>query len=87
MDAKWEMNYRTWMLSIGWVMFWKAIVLSVWATFQELRDARKARGVDPRLVVAFQEEWQRRRAKQPLALTYRPAEGLGGVGPVGEDLG
>lgn len=64
------------MLSISWVMFWKAVVLATWATYQEIRDERRKKGVEPWLVVAFNKEWQRRRAKQPLALTDRSAETL-----------
>lgn len=62
------------MLSIGWVMFWKAVVLTAWATYQEIRDERRRKGVEPWLVVAFNKEWQRRRAKQPLALPDRSTE-------------
>ena len=62
------------MLSIGWVMFWKAVVLTFWATIQEIREAKREKGIDPSLLAAFKREWDRRRAKQPLALTYRPAD-------------
>lgn len=55
-------------MSIGWIMFWKALILTLWSEFQEFRKKRKDRGVDPSLVAAFKEEWDRRRAKQPLAL-------------------
>lgn len=72
------------MLSIGWVMFWKAVVLTAWATYQEIRDERRRKGVDPILVAIFNHEWQRRRAKQPLALTDRTAEPLHDVRAVEE---
>lgn len=67
------MCYAGRMLSIGWVMFWKAVVLTAWTTYQEIRDERRRKGVDPLLVAIFNQEWQRRRAKQPLALTDRTA--------------
>ena len=59
-------------MSIFWIMFWKAVVLSCWASFQEAREKRKFSG----LLVRFQHEWDRRRAKQPLALTYRGTDPL-----------
>lgn len=55
-------------MSIGWIIFWKSLILTLWSEFGEFRQRRKNRGVDPSLVAAFKEEWDRRRAKQPLAL-------------------
>lgn len=72
------------MLSIGWIMFWKAVVLSAWATYQEIRDERRRKGVDPILIAIFNHEWQRRRAKQPLALTDRTTSSLENVGTLEE---
>lgn len=66
------------------VMFLKALVLSAWAGFQEAREAKLYKIAWERLVRLFQQEWDRRRAKQPLQLTYRPRS-LGGTesgGPV-----
>lgn len=55
-------------MSIGWIIFWKSLILTLWSEFQEFRQKRKDLGVSPSLVAAFQEEWNRRRAKQPPAL-------------------
>lgn len=52
-------------MSIGWIMFWKAVVLTLWASFKEARENK----VDKELLRRFQEEWDRRRAKRPLMLT------------------
>lgn len=43
------------------VMFWKAVIVTAWATYAETRPDRA-------LLLRFQQEWERRRAKQPLAL-------------------
>lgn len=64
------------MLSIGWVIFWKCVILCAWAEFQEAREKRKFRI----LLARFQAEWNRRRAKHPLALPYFPPDGLESVG-------
>lgn len=69
-------------MSIGWIIFWKALILGVWSEIKEIREKRKERGVNPSLALAFKEEWDRRRAKQPLALTYRPTELGETIGPV-----
>lgn len=69
-------------MSIGWIIFWKALILGAWSEIQEIREKRKERGVSPSLVLAFKEEWDRRRAKQPLALTYRRSEPGETIGPV-----
>ena len=67
------------MLSIGWVIFWKAVILSGWATFQEVRDERRRKG-DAELWAAlkarFEREWNRRCAEKPRALTHLPADHL-----------
>lgn len=60
------------MLSIGWVIFWKCVIVCAWAEFQDAREAK----VDKRLLAAFQREWDRRRAKQPPALPYFPPDSL-----------
>lgn len=60
------------MVNVGEVMFWKALILSGWAAFQEARE----RGKFNALVIRFQHEWDRRRAKQPLALVDRSSERL-----------
>lgn len=70
------------MVNIGEVIFWKAVVLSGWAAFQEAREARLHDRVWQALVARFQHEWDRRRAKQPLALTDLRAERLKGFGPL-----
>ena len=70
------------MLSIGWVMFWKALILAGWAELKDYRETQKERGVDPSLLAAFQREWDRRRAKQPLTLPDLRARPLDNVGPV-----
>lgn len=64
-------------MSIGWVIFFKAIVLAVWAEYKDMRERRKERGVNPALLAAFKEEWDRRRAKQPLALPDLTSDPLG----------
>ncbi len=69
-------------MSIGWIMFFKALILGIWSEIKDVREKRKERGVDPSLVSALKEEWDRRRAKQPLALPYFPPESGEGVGPV-----
>jgi len=69
-------------MSIGWIMFFKALILGVWSEIKDVREKRKERGVDPSLVAALKEEWDRRRAKQPLALPYFPPEVGEGRGPV-----
>lgn len=56
--------YPARMSNIFWIMFWKAVVLSVWAVFQEAREKRKF----SRLTSLFNSEWDKRRAKQPLKL-------------------
>ncbi len=63
-------------MSIGWIMFWKALILSLWAAYKEHREKKKAREVDPALVARFNEEWSRRSAKQPLLLTDKRTEVL-----------
>lgn len=70
------------MLSIGWIIFGKALVLATWAEIKDVREARKERGVDPSLVAAFKEEWERRCAKQPRMLPDLRARPLDGAGPV-----
>lgn len=75
------------MLSIGWVVFWKALILAAWASYTEERDRRKARRLPPiskAMLVAFEKEWQRRRAKQPLLLVHRFTDPAESVGPVDE---
>ena len=67
------------MLSIGWVIFWKALILTAWATFQEVREERRAKGeaeLWDALKARFQSEWQRRCAEKPRLLTHLPAEHL-----------
>ena len=46
------------MLSIGWVVFWKCVIVCAWSEFQDAR----ARGDFARLLARFQQEWDRRRA-------------------------
>ena len=70
------------MVNIGEVIFWKAVVLTGWSAFQEAREARLHDRAWQALVARFQHEWDRRRAKQPLALTDRRAERLKGFGPL-----
>jgi hypothetical protein len=70
------------MLSIGWVIFGKALVLATWAEIQDVRTARKERGVDPSLLLAFKEEWERRCAKHPRALPDLRPRPLNDTGPV-----
>ena len=65
------------MHSIGEVIFWKCVVLTGWSAFQEAREAELHKAAWARLIELFNREWNRRRAEQPLQLTYRPL-GLGG---------
>lgn len=51
-------------MSIGWVIFWKSVILTAWASYQEFREKH----ADATLLAAFQAEWDRRRAKHPLRL-------------------
>ena len=72
------------MLSIGWIMFGKAVVISLWVLiFGDKDEDAEWKG----LLAKFKAEWDRRRAKQPLALTYRPADAPDSVGTVGKDRG
>lgn len=64
------------MANIGEVMFWKAVILTGWATFQEVRERNAHKRAWDSLVLRFQHEWNRRRAKQPLALVDRSSERL-----------
>lgn len=52
-------------MSIGWVMFFKALALWLWADFCDWRQRRKKRTE----AALLYEEWQRATAKQPRALT------------------
>ena len=60
------------MASIGEIVFWKAFVLTGWTAFQEAREAELDKRAWRALVARFKREWDRRRAEQPLQLTYRP---------------
>lgn len=57
------------MLSIGWVIFWKALILAVWGDIQEMREAKREGRRSDAFGSILYEEWKRRTAKQPLALT------------------
>lgn len=63
-------------MSIGWIMFWKAFILALWAAFKEHREKKKAEAVDVELLARFNDEWNRRSAKQPLMLTDRRTDVL-----------
>ena len=63
-------------MSIGWIMFWKALILSLWAAFKDHREKQKAREVDPVLIARFNQEWTRRCSQQPLMLTDKRTEVL-----------
>ena len=60
------------MSNLFWVMFWKGVVLTLWAIGEDALEARKKRKAEQSerdaLLLAFQQEWDRRRAKQPLIL-------------------
>jgi len=43
------------------VMFWKSLIMALWAGFTETRPDRA-------LLLRFQREWDKRRAKQPRLL-------------------
>lgn len=82
-------------MSIAWVMFFKSVILAAWAVYAEDRKKRKRKDfVDRRwkerqeaaLLARFQAEWDRRRAKQPLALTDRRSD-LASGGGAAEDQG
>lgn len=57
-------------MSIFWIMFWKALILSLYAQY---KDKKEQTGVDPLLAV-FNREWSKRRASQPLLLTDQRAK-------------
>ena len=59
--------------AIFWVMFGKAVILAVWVSFDEARQAKKAEQL---LLSRFKREWGNRRAKQPLMLTDQSPESL-----------
>ena len=63
------------MVNIGEVIFWKAVILTGWAAFQEAREARLHDRAWQALVARFQREWDHRRAKQPLQLPKPTAGG------------
>jgi hypothetical protein len=74
------------MLSIGWVIFWKCVVLWVWADIQDFRKARKEGTKPEGIGVLLYEEWKRRTAKQPPALLDLRSEHAEEFGPVHEDF-
>lgn len=55
------------------IMFLKALIVGLWAIWQEYREARYG---DASIGAILYEEWCRRTAKQPLALTDRRPNGL-----------
>lgn len=59
-------------MSIGWIIFWKCIVLAIWGTFQDWREKQR----DTLRAKLFYEEWRRRSAKHalpaPKPLPQRP---------------
>lgn len=57
-------------MSIGWVIFCKTIIVWLWGEYQDWRKARKDRSLGQ----LFYEEWRRRSAKHPLALPDLRAE-------------
>ena len=57
-------------MSIGWIIFWKCVVLTAWETAKELRAKRR----DRLRADLFYQEWRRRTAKHPLALPDLRAE-------------
>lgn len=57
------------MVNIGEVIFYKALVLSAWAAFKEVRERRKASGFTPASIAVAQRYWNARCAKQPRLLT------------------
>ena len=64
-------------MSIGWIMFWKALILALIGSFQEHREKKKqAKKESDELLARFNEEWDRRSAEQPLLLTDRRSETL-----------
>lgn len=67
---------------LGVVMFGKAFVLACWAGYKEAREAKLFERAWAELLLRFQQEWDKRRAKQPLLLTYRVSDGSGGSGTV-----
>lgn len=68
-------------MSIGWLMFWKALVLSLWGAVEIAWETFQKRKADKALVGRFQQEWDRRRAKQPLALADLRTDHLEAVRP------
>lgn len=53
------------MSHLAQVMFYKSLILAAWVGYKEAREA----GAFKRLLIRFQSEWDKRRAKQPLMLT------------------
>lgn len=61
-------------MGIGWIMFWKAVVLTIWAEVDSYRAKRK-------LLTVTKYGGDASSAKQPLALPYLVSDlhGDGGV--------
>lgn len=66
------------MSHLAQIVFLKSLILAAWAGFQEAREKK----VFSRLLRRFQQEWDRRRAKQPLLLTHEPASISDNIRPV-----
>lgn len=67
-------------MSIGWVMFWKALILAVWSSYKDFRQDRKDKGFSPSLVLYCKERWDRRCAEQPRLLTDQRSRVLDDTG-------
>lgn len=49
-------------MSIGWVIFWKCVILAIWGELKDWREQRR----DTLRGKLFYEEWRRRSAKHAL---------------------
>lgn len=64
------------------VVFLKSLILAAWISFKEAREAGLIDRAWQSLLLRFKQEWDRRRAKQPLMLTDQRAERGSGSGSV-----
>lgn len=64
------------MAYLAQVVFLKSLMLAAWISFKEAREAGLIDRAWQSLLLRFKQEWDRRRAKQPLMLTdQRTREG------------
>jgi hypothetical protein len=55
-------------MDIFWIMFWKSVVLALWACGEGYFESRRARSDWDKLLARFKHEWDRRCAEKPLLL-------------------